>query len=583
MNVAIDFEAYYSKDITVVDMGAWHYARATDIYMVSMYSDYGIIYVGRPEKAPWLDVAGMNWVMHNAAFDMTLFDALKERRVVPKIGPQYVYDTADLSAYLGYPRSLAEASKYLLGAEMSKSTRDNMKGKHWKDMTPEFKKEVADYALGDAKNTLEIFKKHGHLMPEHEWEISRMTREMGMRGVPVDIDKLNAAKKSLVAEVENTKSLLPWVGTSHLPPLSLQAIRNQCEAEGIWAPDSFSEKEVQAQKWEEEFGDKFPWVNGVRAFRKANKHLKAVETMISRTRPTGRMGYELKFFGATTGRDSGGGGWNAQNLPKGEIAGVELRKLIAAPKGKTLVVADLAQIESRVILYLAQDFDTLDILRTGIDIYEAHARATMGYNDPRPLKEVDNKLRQLSKARVLGLGFGCGSEKFKTVAKIMAGLDISEEDSARIVREYRASNPKIVALWGRLDKAIKESYDDDMELSLPSGRTLTYRKVAKEGRDSSCLLSKNGKMLRSKIYGGLLAENITQATARDVFMHQCRKIEAAGYEIIMRVHDEVVVLVDEITAEEDRSKIEALLVESPEWCPKMPLGADANITPVYTK
>ncbi len=583
MNVAIDFEAFYSKDITVVDQGAWHYARATDIYMVSMYSDYGVIYVGSPDKAPWLDVGGMNWVMHNAAFDMTLFEALKEQRIVPKIGPQYVYDTADLSAYLGYPRSLAEASKYLLGSEMSKSTRDNMKGKRWKDMTPEFRKEVADYALGDAKNTLELFKKHGHLMPEHEWEISRMTREMGMRGVPVEIDKLNSAKEALLAEVEKTKALLPWVGKSHLPPLSLQAIRDQCAEEGIWAPDSFAEKETQAQKWEGEFGDKYPWVNGVRAFRKANKHLKAVETMLSRTRPSGRMGYELKYFGATTGRDSGGGGWNAQNLPKGEIAGVELRKLIVAPEGKTLVVADLAQIESRVILYLAKDFATLDILKTGIDIYEAHARATMGYNDPRPLKEVDNKLRQLSKARVLGLGFGCAAEKFKVVAKMMAGLDITEEESARIVREYRASNPKIVALWGQLDKAIKDSFNDDMELGLPSGRTLTYRKVAREGRDSSCLLSKNGKMLRSKIYGGLLAENITQATARDVFMHQCRKIEAAGYEIIMRVHDEVVVLVNENTAESDRSAIEAMLTEPPEWCQKMPLGADANITPVYCK
>jgi DNA polymerase I-like protein with 3'-5' exonuclease and polymerase domains len=401
VNVAIDFEAFYSKDITVVDQGAWHYARATDIYMVSMYSDYGVIYVGSPDKAPWLDVGGMNWIMHNAAFDMTLFEALKEQRFVPKIGPQYVYDTADLSSYLGYPRSLAEASKYLLGSEMSKSTRDNMKGKRWKDMTPEFRKEVADYALGDAKNTLEIFKKHGHLMPEHEWEISRMTREMGMRGVPVEIDKLNSAKQALLAEVEKTKALLPWVGKSHLPPLSLQAIRDQCAEEGIWAPDSFAEKETQAQKWEEEFGDKYPWVNGVRAFRKANKHLKAVETMISRTRPSGRMGYELKYFGATTGRDSGGGGWNAQNLPKGEIAGVELRKLIVAPEGKTLVVADLAQIESRVISFLARDDASLNIMRSGVDVYEAHARATMGYTDPRPLKEVDNKLRQLAKARCL--------------------------------------------------------------------------------------------------------------------------------------------------------------------------------------
>jgi hypothetical protein len=274
---------------------------------------------------------------------------------------------------------------------------------------------------------------------------------------------------------------------------------------------------------------------------------------------------------------------NCQNLPKAEIAGVEIRKLIEAPKGKTLVVADLAQIESRVICYLAEDEASLDIMRSGMDVYEAHARATMGYNDPRPLKEVDNNLRQLAKARVLGLGFGCGAEKFQVVAKIMAGLDISEEDSARIVREYRASNPKITELWASLDANIKRNYDRDMKLGLPSGRTLTYWKVAREGRNSSCLIPRNGTLMRSKIYGGLLAENVTQAAARDVFMHQCRAIEQAGYEIILRVHDEVVVLVDEADAEHHRKEIERLMTITPDWCEGLPLGAEASITNVYCK
>ena len=130
-SVAIDFESYYDTDTSVTTMGAWHYARGTDIYMVSMYFDDGDAYVGSPFKAPWDECDGLNWIMHNAAFDLTLFDALVESGTVPPVKPRFVFDTADLAAYLGYPRSLKEAASELLGIKMSKTTRTNMKGLKW--------------------------------------------------------------------------------------------------------------------------------------------------------------------------------------------------------------------------------------------------------------------------------------------------------------------------------------------------------------------------------------------------------------------------------------------------------------------
>jgi hypothetical protein len=130
-SVAIDFESYYDKDISVTTMGAWKYARETDIYMVAMYFDDGTCYVGQPADAPWSECHFRDWIMHNAAFDLTLFEALVETGKVPGVAPRYVFDTADLAAYMGYPRSLKEAAKHLLGIEMSKSTRDNMKGMKW--------------------------------------------------------------------------------------------------------------------------------------------------------------------------------------------------------------------------------------------------------------------------------------------------------------------------------------------------------------------------------------------------------------------------------------------------------------------
>jgi DNA polymerase I-like protein with 3'-5' exonuclease and polymerase domains len=580
MICAIDFESYYDNDLSVSTMGAWHYARATDIYLVSMASDTGLRFVGHPKDAPWDQVDGQTWLMHNAAFDLTLTECLIEKGVIPSVKAAAVHDTADLTAYLGYPRSLKEASHFLLGTEVSKDVRDKMKKKQWATMTPEFQEDVRKYALGDAENTLNLWLKHGENWPENERTVSRLTREMTMRGVPVNIKKLQESSQTLTETSSNTSDLLPW--HPGRPALSLHAVRDQCAAEGIWAPDSFAEKEDQAQRWEDEFADKFSWVKAMREHRKANKHLKTIQTMLTRTRPSGRMGYDLKYFGATTGRDSGSGGWNAQNLPRDVVSGVDIRSLIQAPEGKTLVVCDLSQIEARCILYLARDKATLDVLRTGVDVYEAHARATMGYKDPRPLKDVDKALRQLAKARVLGLGFGCGPKKFQVVAKMMAGLEISPSEAEQVVSDYRASNTRVVALWRALDEALRKSQGTHLIVTLPSLRTLTYRDV-KAGFESSGVIPRNGKMLRSKLYGGLLAENLTQAFARDIFMDRVVALSDKGYEVILRVHDEVVCLVDEANAEEARKDIEAIMSTPPEWCKNLPMGAEASVMRYYAK
>jgi DNA polymerase len=450
-------------------------------------------------------------------------------------------------------------------------------------MDNDFKKEVARYALLDTKATFMLWQKYAEKMPDTEWRISAMTRQMGMRGVPVNMDRLIEARDKLILEKRRAEALLPWIGGEY-PPLSLQAIRDQCEKEGIRAPKSFAEKDPEGAAWEAEFSDKFPWVRAVRDYRKANKHLNTVTTMIARTRPDGRMPYELKFFGATTGRDSGGGGWNCQNIPKGEVAGVDIRKLIEAPEGKTLVICD--QIEARCLPYLAKDTELLDLIASGVDIYEAHARATMGYKDPRPLKEVDPKMRFLAKARVLGLGYGCGPAKFVVVAKMLAGLDITLQEATSIVQSYREASPKIIALWKKLDRALRVSTDpNDRELTipLPSGRELVYRQIKRHNGEITGLLPRLGKMMEVKLYGGLLAENATQAFARDVFMDRVMALEDAGYEILLRVHDEVVLLVDESDAETHRTVVEKIMSSPPSWCSDLPLGAEAIISKQYTK
>ena len=112
--------------------------------------------------------------------------------------------------------------------------------------------------------------------------------------------------------------------------------------------------------------------------------------------------------------------------------------------------------------------------------------------------------------------------------------------------------------------------------------TIVYRDV-KAGYESSGVIPRNGKMLRSKLYGGLLAENLTQAFARDIFMNRVVALSDKGYEVIMRVHDEVVCLVDEADAEEARKDIETIMSTPPKWCKELPMGAEATTMTCYAK
>ncbi len=206
-------------------------------------------------------------------------------------------------------------------------------------------------------------------------------------------------------------------------------------------------------------------------------------------------------------------------MPRGELFGVDLRRCFIPSPGNVFIIADLCQIEPRILAWLIGDEAFLDLVRKGIDIYEAHARSTMGYIDERPLKEVDPSMRSLAKARTLGLGYGCGPKKFVAVAKNLGGLDITFADARKTVQDFRSKNIRISNLWKRLDREFKRSAGGDYHIELPSGRELRYLSVAKNPRGYYTASTERGGRKR-KLYGGLLTENLVQATARDVFASQ---------------------------------------------------------------
>jgi DNA polymerase family A/3'-5' exonuclease len=621
MICAIDFETYYDNEVSITTLGVYHYLRhpQADLYLVSIATDTGIRYVGDPLGFDWHSISGPDctWLSHNAQFDLPVFQRIQEIAEEKNLVniPQHLeisawHDTADLSAFLGVPRSLKEAAGHLLGIKLSKDVRDKMKGERWELMTPEFREDVCKYAMDDAVYCLEIFLKHGHLWPEHERQISQMTRSMALRGVPLDIPGLDEDIIKLEHDLWKIRSTIPWRDHPHydpkkskkdekMPLLSAVALREECSRNGLEAPKSFAQDDPEAEKFFEKYSEQFPWIRAVRDYRKGCKHLATLKTMRERERGDGWMTYGLKYFGAHTGRDSGETGWNAQNLPKGSVCGVDIRSKVKAPEGHTFAIVDLSQIEPRCLHWLVEDTKTLDYIRQIPDLYEAQARAWGIWNGEGSMKKVAPDVRHQMKQLALGLGYGMGAKKFASVA------DIPPEEAERLTNLYRAKNPKITQLWRDLDSNLKKSAvtGTDAEMEFPSGRVLKYRKVsigvpaaevaqkktaleaeeAKKKVGITSLVPRQGKLMRLGLWGGVCCENLVQGVARDVFMHHCLKIEASGIPVIMRVHDEVVCLVPEESAQEKLNQIISIMSEPPEWAPGLPLAAEGSLSKVYKK
>jgi DNA polymerase len=334
------------------------------------------------------------------------------------------------------------------------------------------------------------------------------------------------------------------------------------------------------------YGKKYAWVEAVKNWRRINALKKKIESFDFATMPDGRYYGGIMYFGAHTGRFSGSGGnLNLQNLPKGAMFGVNLRNLIAPKPNRRLLAVDLSQIEVRTLCWLAKDSETLKEIAECSDIYEAFAiRFGLWDKSKGSMKANDPALRHKVKAMVLGCGYGAGSAKFA----IMSGMTEKEAEGA--VSLYRRKMSKVKKLWGELNTNMIASYDTGAVYTeeIPSGRSLNYgrlklSKTSDKKLHYMAIMPRNGKRLPVKLWGGLLAENLSQALARDIFSDMLCKIHNAGFEIVMHIHDEVVVEVDSDKAEESLKQIIKIMSTAPEWIPDIPLSAEGDILTCYTK
>jgi len=582
---ALDFESYYDKQCSITTFGPRGYFSHPnfDAYLMSVVGDDGTKFCGAPADFDWFLLNNNRILSHNASFDQHLYYYGVENKWWPAIDFAEWHCTADMVACLGLPRSLKNASSVVLGITVDKSTRDNMSGKKWSAMTADFQKEVIEYAIKDSDYCLELWQKLSDKWSERERKISLVNRKAVFNGIPINAELLHESIAGINQTLFNTEESIPWVGER--PVLSRIAFNDECRKNGLEPPASLALDSDEANEFLDTNSGQYPWINAVRNYRRINSLKRKLESFDKATMDDGRFYGGLMYFGAHTGRFSGSGGnLNLQNLPRGEMFGVDLRSLIAPAKGYRLLAVDLSQIEVRTLCWLAEDKDTMAEIAASDDIYEAFAiRFGLWDKDKGSMRENDPKTRHMVKAIVLGCGYGCGPEKFALISK----MDPLEAEGA--VNLYRTKMKKVVSLWRKYneDMGLSRDQEDEFSIDLPSGRSLNYGRlqaVSQKGRTQYvAMMNKHSKKMPVKVYGGLLAENASQALARDIFCDMLCRIHDAGLKIIFHVHDEVVLEVPEETANLDLQRVIKIMSTPPEWIPDIPLAAEGSILTKYTK
>lgn len=318
----------------------------------------------------------------------------------------------------------------------------------------------------------------------------------------------------------------------------------------------------------------------------------------------------------------------------GEVLSDCLRGLIIAPKGKKLCVADYSNIEGRVLAWLAGEEWKLKAFRDkdagiGQDLYKLTYGKTFGI---RP-EDVTKKQRQMGKVLELAMGYQGGPGAFVTfadgysldldtlAAEIRSAIPTFFWDKScelydwtnrkepvemkaenwiafNAVKEaWRAANPSIVRFWSDVGNAAVEAIKNEgavvrankriamrslggyLLIRLPSGRFLSYPSPRLPAKGERCDLTyadlneRLRRWERTPTYAGKIAENITQAVACDILMEAGLRLEKAGYEIVLSVHDEYIC---EVCDDETRNhrQMAGIMSELPTWAEGLPLSAE---------
>jgi DNA polymerase len=639
LTLSIDIETYSSIDLR--KSGVYRYAESPDFKVLMIAFAYGAGDV-RIETEITLELME---ALTNPAIIKTAYNANFERVCLSKwLGIELPADhwrcTMVHALELGLPGSLGEVAK-ALGVDEQKDAQGKrlikkycMPNKDGRQNLPSDElvdtdwQAFKEYCRQDVRTEMAVRKKLEQFpLHEGEWALWAIDQAINDRGIEIDtVLVANAINMNDIYTDKLESEAIKLTGLSN--PNSLQQLKAWFkQAEDIEIDDF--KKQTMPDLLKQVESDKARRMLEIRQ-EMSKTSVKKYHAMWAGKCSDNRVRGLLQFYGAgRTGRWAGRL-VQVQNLPGNKLVDLDtarqfvrtgnyealemlygnvpdvlsqlIRTAFVPRPGHRFVVADFSAIEARVIAWLAGEQWRLDVFKTHGKIYEASAAQMFKV----PLESIGkgSPLRQKGKVAELALGYQGGVNALIAMGALKMGL--TEEELPDIVKAWRSANPAIVALWQDLEHSFKFAIEYKQPvmlgmlnfkveknvgfIELPSGRKLAYVKPKLEphpnfqGKEHITYDGVNQitrKWTRLSTYGGKLVENVVQAIARDCLAESLVRLEKAGYKTVMHVHDEVVLEVERGVGSAE--EVGAIMGQSLDWAPGLPLTADAFETDYYRK
>lgn len=579
---------------------------------------------------------------HNAAFEFSIWNhVLAARFGWPELKTEQMRCTMAMAYAMGLPGSLDNASA-ALGLTQAKDAKGGRVMKQiskpkgiaedgspiWWDDADKLQI-LYDYCKQDVEVERALHHRLMELSPS-EQDVWRLDQKINARGIKVDVPSIDKAMALVSQEKHRLDDAMRMVtgnavaGCTDLAQLKKWIKVQGVEIGGLAKADinGLLATDLPAQ------------VRHVLLLRQeAGKTSTAkLPAMKSRAGIDGRMRGLFQYHGAATGRWAGRGP-QPHNFERATIlkkpAEIEdvlchledpayldmmygspthlvadcMRSMITAEPGNELIACDYANIEGRVLAWLAGEDWKVQAFRDydaghGADLYILTVMRSRGVSEA-----IAKAFRQEGKVEELAFQYGGGKGAMATWCRTF-GLQM--EDSVKEERKvrWRAAHPKIVAFWSAIERAAIRAVQEGgkhtvrgisfkvagsfLWCQLPSDRVICYPYPqigeGKFGGPSLTYMSVDSlsnKWVRVDTYGGALTNNVTQAIARDILVDGMMKLDAMGYDIVMHVHDEIVVEAPIGTLSVD--KMATVLSITPQWAAGLPLAASGYSALRYRK
>lgn len=641
-HLSVDIETYSDRDLS--KCGVYKYAESPnfEILLFSYSADGGNVHVidiaGGEELPHEIEKALVDESVTKWAFNAQFERVCLSRYLGHWLRPESWRCTMVWAAYLGLPLSL-DGTGAVLGLEKQKlkegkdliryfsvpckpTKANGGRTRNLPSDAPDKWEQFRAYNVRDVETEQAIQARlHKFPVPEDEWQNYILDQQINDRGIQLDLDLVaQAIRFDERSRAELTKQMMGLTALDN--PNSVAQMKAWLAEHGVETDtlDKAAVKEMLKSAPHD--------LKQVLELRQslAKSSVKKYTTMDAAVCKDGRARGLLQFYGANrTGRWAGRL-IQVQNLPQNHlpdlaqarslvksgsfemldalydsVPGVlsELIRTAFVPRpGYKFIVADFSAIEARVIAWLAGETWRNEVFATHGKIYEASASQMFQV----PIEEITkgSPLRQKGKIAELALGYGGSVGALKAMGALEMGL--AEHELQPLVNAWRSANPKIVRLWWDVDKAAMTAVSERTNtqthgicfecksgmlfIVLPSGRRLAYVKPKiGQNRFGGEAVTYEGvgiskKWERIESYGPKFVENIVQAISRDILCHALRRLDAAGFPIVMSVHDEVVI---EAPPEVSPDDVCRHMAETPPWAQGLLLRAEGFVCPFYKK